>query len=383
MRVPFLTASLDMRGSRPRKQQQLRVIMLSPDPIHPGGVTRAINTWLEGGLAEHVDIQQIHAAAWDASIPIQILQTARAYIVLTLALLWSRPRPGVVHVHVSTGGSLYREWIAVRLARTFRVAVVSHLHSGNFGNWIAGKPARRWFAYNLFRHSGIVVVSAQHWVGLVNELGAHDVRVVPHGLDEQLVSLLAPVAEYVEASQPSKRAVVLYYGRWAPVKGLDILGEAVRALDVDRRSRLTLRLFGNGNRAWLEQCMDNLDGADVHIGGWLSDEGKAGELSRARAFVSPSRSELFGQALLEVMAAGKPVIATRVGGIPDVLDGYPDARLVTPENPKALQSALEDLLDGVWPDSRRDQPKHLSTRFSARTVAAQIANIYQTAEGSF
>jgi starch synthase len=129
--------------------------------------------------------------------------------------------------------------------------------------------------------------------------------------------------------------------------------------------------------------MDDLTGTDVHIGGWLSDEGKAAELSRAQAFVSPSRSELFGQALLEVMAAGKPVIATRVGGIPDVLDGYPDARLIASENPSALQSALEDLLDGVWPDSQGDQANHLSARYSARTVAAQIAKIYQTAEGGF
>jgi glycosyltransferase involved in cell wall biosynthesis len=122
--------------------------------------------------------------------------------------------------------------------------------------------------------------------------------------------------------------------------------------------------------------MGDLTGTDVHIGGWLSDEEKAGELSKAQAFVSPSRSELFGQALLEVMAAGKPVIATRVGGIPDVLDGYTDARMIAPENSRALQSALEDLLDGVWPSSQREQANHLNARYSARTVAAQIAQIY-------
>jgi glycosyltransferase involved in cell wall biosynthesis len=360
--------------------ERIGVIMISPDPIHPGGVTRVIDTWLREGLRDYVDVTQIYAAAWDAPLALQILQTARAYLVLTLTLLRSRSKPMLLHIHVSTGGSLYREWIALRLARTFDVPVVSHLHSGNFGTWVAGRRARRWFARGLFGHSDVVVVPARPWIEIADDLGARQVRVVPHGLGDQLTSRLEAVADDGQYRKQIGRVMVLYYGRWAPIKGLDILGDAVRGLDAGRRSRLSLRVFGNGSRTWVERCLENLAGADVHIGGWLSDEDKAAELRMADVFVLPSRSELFGQSLLEAMAAGRPVIATRVGGIPDVLNEYRGARLIPPESAQALQNALEELLDGVWPrpDQRTQVP--LSTRFVARNVVAQLADVYRTAE---
>jgi glycosyltransferase involved in cell wall biosynthesis len=361
------------------KQQRTLAIILGPDPCHPGGVTRAIETWLKGGLAEYVDIQQVHGAGWDAPLGTQILQTARAYIRLIRTLAESRARPRVVHIHVSTGASLYREWIAMRLTRLFGVALVSHLHSGHFGAWVEARPTRIWFARDLFRRSGVVVVPGQRWLSLVRGLGARNARVVPHALDERLACDLAAVAKHVDVAKRSERTVLLYYGRWAPVKGLDVLAEAVGGLDVDRRSRLSLRVFGNGDRQWLEQCLAHLTGTEVYIGGWLSDEAKARELSAAHAFVSPSRSELFGQVLLEVMAAGRPVIATRVGGVPDVLDGYPSARLVAPDDPRALQGALEELLDGRWPDGRHRRLGQLRSRFLAPNVAVQLAEIYQMA----
>jgi glycosyltransferase involved in cell wall biosynthesis len=372
-------ASFGMRHSV-ATQPRARVIMLSPDPVHPGGVTRVIDTWVKGGLKNHVDVKHIYAAAWDAPLVVQILQTARAYLALTLTLLRSRRKSMLLHIHVSTGGSLYREWIALRLAQLFRVPVVSHLHSGNFGRWVAGRPARRWFARGLFAQSRVVVVPARPWIELVRELGARQVRVVPHGLGDQLASELEAVADHGTHHKQFERSIVLYYGRWTPIKGLDILGEAVRGLDGGSRSRLSLRIFGNGNREWLERCLDDLAGAEIHIGGWLSDEDKAGELRMADAFVLPSRSELFGQALLEAMAAGRPVIATLVGGIPDVLDDYAGARLIPPESPRALQNALEDLLDGVWPKPDQRGATPLSARFAAPNVVAQLLDVYQTAE---
>jgi glycosyltransferase involved in cell wall biosynthesis len=227
----------------------------------------------------------------------------------------------------------------------------------------------------------VVVVPARPWIEIAHELGARQVRVVPHGLGDQLTSRLETVADHSGCRKRFGRVNVLYYGRWAPIKGLDILGDAVRGLDAGRRSHLSLRIFGNGSRQWLERCLENVADAEVHIGGWLSDEDKAAELRMADVFVLPSRSELFGQALLEAMAAGRPVIATLVGGIPDVLHDYAGARLIPPESPQALQNVLEELLDGVWPRPVQRTPAPLSTRFVARNVVAQLADVYRAVDG--
>jgi glycosyltransferase involved in cell wall biosynthesis len=360
-------------------EHRTSVVILSPKPVHPGGITRAIESWLAAGLEELVHLRQIFVADWDAPLPVQLAQTARAYAVLLATLVASRPKPDVVHIHVSIGPGLYREWLSAVLARLFRVPVVSHLHSGRFTEWTASARRRRWFARSLLRRSRIVVVPAAVWVATASRLGARDVRVVPHGLDAHLLTELATAAKTITRIAPRGPAVLLYYGRWAKVKGLDILGEAIRGLDADDRSRLVLRIFGNGDRRWLERCFAGANGADVHISGWLPDDEKARQLSSADAFVLPSRQELFAQALLEAMAAGIPIIATRTGGIPEVLNGYPGAKLVAPDDPAALRTALEELLDGRWPTRRDRASNALAPRFLAPSVVGELASIYRAA----
>ena len=355
------------------------VIILSPNPVNPGGITRAIDAWMAGGLAKHVRVRQIFVAAWDAPLLVQLAQTARAYATLLLTLLASRPKPDVIHIHVSVGPGLYREWIIAALARPFRIALVSHLHSGQFSEWTALARRRRWFASSLLRQSRVVIVPATVWVAAARRLGARDIRVIPHGLDGQLIDQLSTAAKKVKPRGPFEPTVLLYYGRWTPVKGLDVLGDAIRRLDADHRSRLILQIFGNGDRRWLEHCFAGIEGANLHISGWLPDDGKARELSSAHAFVLPSRQELFAQALLEAMAAGIPIIATRVGGIPEVLDRYPAAKLIAPNDSEALRAALEALLDGQWPERSDREGNVLATRFSASSVVAELANIYRVA----
>jgi glycosyltransferase involved in cell wall biosynthesis len=343
-------------------ERRTSVVILSPKPVHPGGITRAIDSWLAGGLEELVHLRQIFVADWDAPLPVQLAQTARAYAALLATLVASRPKPDVVHIHVSIGPGLYREWLSAVLARLFRVSVVSHLHSGRFPEWTASARRRRWFASSLLRKSRMVVVPAAVWVATARRLGACDVRVVPHGLDAHLLAELATAAKWVAPITPRGPAVLLYYGRWARVKGLDILGEAICGLDAADRSRLVLRIFGNGDRRWLERCFAG-----------------ARQLSSADAFVLPSRQELFAQALLEAMAAGIPIIATRTGGIPEVLDGYPAAKLVAPDDPEALRTALEELLDGRWPTRRDRASNALAPRFLTPSVVGELASIYRAA----
>jgi len=68
-------------------------------------------------------------------------------------------------------------------------------------------------------------------------------------------------------------------------------------------------------------------------------------LTGARALVAPSRSEGFPNAVLEAMERGVPPVATRVGGIPDVVENHVNGLLVDPEDPAALAAAIRRILD--------------------------------------
>jgi len=150
---------------------------------------------------------------------------------------------------------------------------------------------------------------------------ASKIEIVPNGVDE----FFSPGGE--------EEDYVLYAGTLEPRKGLDDLIAAWSSLTP--RPRLVLC----GDAGW-GSPVTRVPG--VEVTGYVSRE-RLRELYRhARAFVYPSRYEGFGIPPLEAMACGAPVIATRVGAIPEYASGV--AELVAPGNVDALRDALTRVL---------------------------------------
>lgn len=366
--------------SEPRRVctgSRLSVLMIGPRNTHQGGITRAIDAWIAAGLTEHVDVDVVTMAAWDAPLPVQLFQSGLGLLKLAARLARPSRRPDVVHVHTSSGGSLYRKFVASWLVRRAGIPLLVHLHSGGFEEWIASRGIHRATAQRLVRLAAGVVVIAEVWRGLGETLGARRVYVVPHLLDPRLAQALTGVAEARERKAPTNPQVtILYYGRWAPIKGLDVLASALRKLAPQQQRRLVMHIFGNGDFDWVRHCFQDAGLVHIAIGGWLSDDQKRVELSVADAVVLPSRSEGFGASLLEAMATGTPIIASDAGAIPEVLEGYPFARLTRRGDPEDLRDALGALLAGAWPDSRTPAPS-LPERYSPPRVIAGLVEAYR------
>ena len=125
---------------------------------------------------------------------------------------------------------------------------------------------------------------------------------------------------YVERELGPRPVRLVTLGRLSREKGHDVLLRAVAGLR-DRGSRMTLDLVGDGpERVALEALAAELGlGAIVTFRGQLLDADVARAYAAADAFVLPSRSEGFGVALVEAMATGLPVVATRSGGPEDIV----------------------------------------------------------------
>jgi glycosyltransferase involved in cell wall biosynthesis len=141
--------------------------------------------------------------------------------------------------------------------------------------------------------------------------------------------------------RPHDRFRVLFVGRFYRRKRVDVLLRAAAALST-RIPNLELRIVGNGPCAAQWRAL----AGDLKLGGavaWLGDVSRSQLADEYRAcdlFCLPSVQEGFGIVLLEAMAAGRAIVASRAAAIPEVA---PHSVLVEPENHEALAAAIEEL----------------------------------------
>lgn len=190
----------------------------------------------------------------------------------------------------------------------------------------------------------------------------------------------------VRAAEPERRqrAYVLGIGRFVPQKGFDVLIDAFgRAADA--RPDVELVIAGDGpERAALEARAAASPVADriVFVGGVPAE--RAFSLFRgALGFVLSSRHEPQGIVVVEAMAAGTPVIATRVGGVPETVRDGENGLLVDGDDVSSMAKGLNDLL--THPDAARRRAKQATADvedYDWSRIAEQYLGCYEDAFAS-
>jgi glycosyltransferase involved in cell wall biosynthesis len=242
-------------------------------------------------------------------------------------------RADVVHAHASKAGFLTRLAAAVRGRRQ---AVIFTPHAWSF--WANDRRSRLWLA--LERRAAhwcraiVAVADAERRAGLAAGVGApSQYHVIRNGIDA------APFRRPRDAA-PGR---ILLVGRLAPQKRPDV---AVRALAELRRRRpeAELDLVAHGPlEAETRRLVGELGVADaVHLLGKRDDVPEL--LAQAVCFLLTSDYEGCPYTVLEAMAAGVPVVATRVGGLPELVADGETGLLVEPGAPVAVAAALDRVL---------------------------------------
>jgi glycosyltransferase involved in cell wall biosynthesis len=182
---------------------------------------------------------------------------------------------------------------------------------------------------------------------------------------------------------------VLCVASLQPKKGHADLVDAI-ALLAERRPGVTLELVGEGpERKRIEaRARDRGVEARVRLLGARPAEEVRDRLGRARAFALPSvrlpsgRMEGIPVALMEAMAAGVPVVATRLSGIPELVQDGVTGLLVEPHDPEALAAALERLLSDAQLAGQlsRNARALVERSFSLRTEAQRLGDLFEAAD---
>lgn len=139
--------------------------------------------------------------------------------------------------------------------------------------------------------------------------------------------------------------VILFVGRVADHrKGLDTLLKAFK--NVVKLFDATLLIVGKGSQRNSKMIAESLKISDrVKFAGFVDDVTLSKCYLLADIYVVPSRLEGFGLTLLDAMAAGKPIVTTDVGAIPEIIKDGENGILVKPDKPDELAAAIIELLD--------------------------------------
>jgi glycosyltransferase involved in cell wall biosynthesis len=201
-------------------------------------------------------------------------------------------------------------------------------------------------------------------------------RAVAAAVEGRSVRVIYPGVPMTNSAGPRDSCTIGAAGRLVPIKGYDRL---IRALADVRHGypQAQLEIAGEGPlRAELEQVARSIGLAHaVHFLGWSNDLPEL--MGRWTVLAQPSREEALGITVLQAMAAGLPVVASAVGGIPEIIEDRVTGRLVRDESDGSLARALTELLtDPVARAGYSEAGRARASDFSEPRFVAGIAEVY-------
>lgn len=346
-----------------------RALWVSTALDTPGGVASCVrtlrgtplwSTWSASHIATHRD----------GPVGTKVVAFARGAVAFAAALLVRRP--DVVHLHSASYGSFVRKAALFWLAHLARVPVVLHVHGGEFHLFHdrSPRPVRAVIRATLDR-AAVVVALGEVWAERLR-------RIAPRARIEIVPNAVSPVGRAAEptAGEPVH---VVYLGLISDGKGTFALLDAWAKVVAGAAGPVRLTIAGNGESARARRRVAELGlGASVTLRPWLSAAEVAELLREAHVLAMPSRAEGQPMAVLEAMANGLCVVASDVGGIPELLAGGSGV-LVPPDDPDALAAALIAVIDDPGERARTGERalERVRERFDTAVVWRRFDALYR------
>lgn len=325
---------------------------------------RVISLGPRGSLADRLD---------SAAIPVTCLNARSNRDLLVLNRLrrdLARNRPTILQTflfHANIAGRL-AGWAAgvPHIVSGLRVAEREHGWHNRLDRW-----TRNWAHQYVAVSQGVAEFA-------INQLAytAERLTVIPNGIDVDAYRNLLP-QDWTELGLPGEAQIILAAGRLHPQKGFDVLIRAVAPL-LQSRPDWFVVIAGEGPlRQELTSLIATaglagrilLPGFTPRLGHWLRG---------CQLFVLPSLWEGMPNVVLQAMACARPVVATRVEGIPELLESVAPESIVNPGSEEELRHAIDDQMQHVGYRSAtgKSLQQNAEKRFTWNSVVAAYEALY-------
>ena len=324
-----------------------RILISGTLPPPMGGVSAYYETLLNSSLSKQVELSFVQTSSQKrklsntgkASIS-NIISAIKDCARFTWAIITSRPQ--IVHISTAVGLSFVKNAYCVLIARLLGKRVLLHPHCSLSAIYHERPKWWQWYFRQVIRLTNGVIVLSKEWCQLCSIVSGRIVFYLPNAINVESYRNVA--RKHLSEVNYQKPCKVLYLGNLGKTKGsFDLVDAAawVHSQGVDMRIDLIGDSLFSGDLEQLQQKISSLDMNDyvrLHAPAYGTE--KLMFLLDGDIFVHPSYYEGMPISVLEAMACGLPVIASKVGGIPDLIQDGVNGILVEPGNSEQLAAAL-------------------------------------------
>ena len=281
----------------------------------------------------------------------------------------------IVHIATSASYGLIRDLLVLSICRWYRIKTVVHFHFGRIPDILKRKNWEYRLLHKVITIADSIIVMDRNSYLALDGNQYNNIHYVPNPLSDKVLSSIKGIGNVSRIPR-----TIMFAGQILKTKGVFELVDACKSLP-----DIKLKIYGRYENGIKEQ-LEILAGEDCKD--WMEILGKRPwdevlyGMMCCDIFVLPSYTEGFPNVIIEAMAAGCAIVATKVGAIPEMLEaeqGKHYGLLVKPRDTEQLKNAIDYMLsnDAFKDECRKNTSSRVSERYNMDKIWQQLTSIWQ------
>jgi glycosyltransferase involved in cell wall biosynthesis len=361
-------------GNHTQGDQSSFIVMIGPSLEYArGGMASVVLAYRNAGFFNDWPILYLETHR-EASGIAKLLLSAVSLSKFIKSLVQKKVK--LLHVHIAGKVSFWRKSIFMLVSQWFGVPYVLHLHGSAFKvfyDTACRSLMKRYIRY-IFNNAAVIVALSEEWRVWISGISSNENIKLIHNP----VNLPADWSHDDESQK--KNTNVLFLGKLVEKKGILDLLNAFATVVKQSSTPVYLYCGGDGDLVRIEKIIDGLGITDsVRVLGWIEGETKIRLLQDADVLVLPSYNEVLPMSILEAMAYGVPVVATKVGGIPDAVSNGIEGFLIEPGDVDGIVTAILKIINNIElkKTMRINARAKAEACFEDKMIISKLTKLYQ------
>ncbi len=271
----------------------------------------------------------------------------------------------IVHIHSASGPSFYRKSYAIKIAKAMGKKVIFHCHGGAFKEFRLSAPDK---VDSILSKVDCVVCLSEEWEDYFQSIGCKNVVSIKNVIGKPKI----------EDIKKDGLIHFLFLGLICDNKGVFDILKAIANHKLELENKIVLHIGGNGQTNRLLSVIKELDIENlVEFEGWVDKEKKQHLLNLTDVYILPSYIEGVPISILEAESYHKPVITTKVGGIPSIVKENETGIFVTPGNSEEIFHAIKIMIENKNLRYQYGEAGYkISQRYLPETIEKELIGLY-------